>query len=103
MLTRYQINFFLPRPALVAPRFRCDWATCFLLHHDRPRSYLAAAHKVANFHLHQVTAPQLAIDRQVEQRSISQATPLVEAEADLQICFGLSAGFAPTVRPAFQT
>ena len=70
------------RPS-VWKKFELNRASCFLLHYDCPRSYLAAAHKVANLHLHQVTAPQLAVDRQVEQRSISQATPLVEVEADL--------------------
>lgn len=70
------------RPS-VWKKLELNRASCFLLHHDCPRSYLAAAHKVANLDLHQVTAPQLAVDRQVEQRSISQATPLVEVEADL--------------------
>jgi hypothetical protein len=51
--------------------------TCFLLHHDRTRSNLSAADKVADLHLHQVAAPEFAVDRQIEQRSISQTAALI--------------------------
>jgi len=64
---------------------------------------LAAANKTADLHLHQIAASELAVDREIEQRPISQTAPLIRVESDLQICFGFGARFAPTVLPTFQT
>lgn len=52
-------------------QFELDRPTRFLLHHNCPRADLPAADNVANLYLHQVTAPELAVDRQVEQCPIS--------------------------------
>jgi hypothetical protein len=45
--------------ASVWKQLQLNWTACFLLHDDRTRSDLSAADEVANFHLHQVTTPEL--------------------------------------------
>jgi catecholate siderophore receptor len=52
------------------------------LHHDCARSDLSAADKIADFHLHEVAATELAVDREVEQCAITQAAALIEVESD---------------------
>ena len=69
--------------------FELNWAPCFLLHHDCPRSYLPSADKIADLHLHQIATSELAVDRQVEQRPISQTASLIEVEPDLSDLLGL--------------
>jgi hypothetical protein len=54
----------------------------FLLHNDCSSSNLSATDDIADFHLHQVATPKLAIDRQIEKRPISQAAALIEVKAD---------------------
>ena len=67
----------------VRQQLELNGTSCFLLHHDRPRSDLSAADNVTDLHLHQVTASKLAIDRKIKQRPISQAAALIEVETDL--------------------
>lgn len=57
------------RPS-VRQQLELNGPTRFLLHHDCPRPDLSAADNVTDLHLHQVAAPKLAIDRQIEQRPI---------------------------------
>jgi hypothetical protein len=77
--------------------------TCFLLHYDRTCSDLPAADKVSDLHLHQVAAPELAVERQVEQRPIRQAAALIEVKSDLPYPLRFkNACFAPTVLPTFR-
>lgn len=57
--------------ASVRKQFELNRPTCSLLHHDRTRSDLPAAYKVTDLHLHQVAASEFAVDREIEQRSIS--------------------------------
>ncbi len=64
-------------------QFELNRPTCFLLHHDRTRSDLSTADKVADLRPHEIAAPEFAVDRQVEQRPISQAAALIEVESDL--------------------
>lgn len=45
-------------------------------------SDLPAADKVADLQLHQVAAPQFAVDRRIEQSPSSQAAALIEIESD---------------------
>jgi len=59
-------------PACIRHDFKLHWSTDPLLDHHRPRSHLTAGDKVANLYLHQIAASQLAVDRKVEERSISQ-------------------------------
>ena len=65
-------------------RFELNRSARFLLHYDRASSGLPATDDVANLHLRQVTAPELAVDCQVEQRPISQAATLIEVESDFR-------------------
>ncbi|OHC97991.1 MAG: hypothetical protein A2792_05670 [Sphingomonadales bacterium RIFCSPHIGHO2_01_FULL_65_20] len=67
----------------VRKQFELNRATCFLLHYDCARPDLSAAHDVSNFHPYQVAAAKLAIDREVKQCTISQATVLIEVEPNL--------------------
>lgn len=87
----------------IRKQIELDWPARFLLHYDCPLPDLTVADNIANLHPDKVTAPKLAVDCQVEQCSISQATVLIEVKSDLpNFLFGLSARFAPTVLPAFQ-
>ena len=45
----------------ILEQLELDGASCFLLHHNRPRSNLTAADKVTDFHLNEVTTPELAV------------------------------------------
>ena len=63
-------------------QFELNWPTCFLLHDYRACSNLPAADKVAYLHLHQVAASEFAVDRQIEQRPISQPAALIKVEPD---------------------
>jgi len=59
---------------------------------------------IADLHLYQVAASKFAVDRQVEQRPISQAAALIEVEPDFPYLLRFQrTRFAPTVLPAFQT
>ncbi len=62
-------------------QFELNGPPCFLLHYDCPRSDPRSADKVADLHLHQVAALKFAVDRQIEQRPISQVPPLIEIES----------------------
>lgn len=52
--------------ASVRKQLELNRPTCFPLHHDCARSDLPAADCVADLHLHQVAAPEFAVDRQVK-------------------------------------
>jgi hypothetical protein len=51
-----------------------------LLNHHSSRANAVAAHQIADAHFHQVTASQLAIDRQIEEGAISQPPLSVQSE-----------------------
>jgi hypothetical protein len=59
-----------------------DRPTRLLLNDDRPGPDLAAADQFADFNLYDIAAPQLAIDRQIEKCSVTDATVLIEEEAN---------------------
>src|SRR5436309_2056370 len=67
----------------VRQQFELNRPTCLLLHHDYARSDLPTAHKITDFHPHQIAATQFAVDREIEKRTISQAAALIEVESDL--------------------
>lgn len=56
-------------------------AASLLLHHDCPLSNVTAADNVTTLHLHKVATAELAVDRKVEPRPISQAAALIEVES----------------------
>ena len=58
------------------------WLTRFRLDDDGTAANLAAQHKIADPDLHHVAATKLAVDRQIEERTIAHAPVLVEKEAD---------------------
>jgi hypothetical protein len=53
-----------------------------LLYDNRPSADLPATDQLTGLDLHHVTGAQLAVDREIEQISISKATMLVKIEAD---------------------
>jgi hypothetical protein len=53
---------------------------CLLLHDDGPRGDLVAMTDVPKLQLHQVTAPELAVDAQIEQRQFPH--PIRHLKAD---------------------
>ncbi|MDQ1231547.1 hypothetical protein QE379_002973 [Sphingomonas sp. SORGH_AS 879] len=66
--------------ASVWKQFELNRTACLLLHDNRSCSDLSAADEVADLHLDQVAASKFAVDRQIEQRPISQAATLIEVE-----------------------
>ena len=54
-----------------------DRPLCLLLHDDSSVPNAPAGHDSANPHLDDITAAQLAVDRQVEQGSVTQSPLLV--------------------------
>jgi hypothetical protein len=63
-------------------KLELDGATCLSLDDGGPGADPPATDEVANSDLHDVTAAQLAVDREVEHRSISDPLLLVQPEAD---------------------
>lgn len=43
---------------------------------------MSAVDEVADFHPHEVAATQLAVDREIEQRAISQSAALIEVKSN---------------------
>jgi hypothetical protein len=59
-----------------------DRPTRLLQNDDRPGPDLAAADQFADFDLYDVAASPLAIDRQIEKRSVTDAAVLIEEESE---------------------
>jgi hypothetical protein len=57
-----------------------NWPAGLLLDNRRAVTDLAAARNVTNPELDEITATQLAIDRQIKQRSISHALVFIQIE-----------------------
>ena len=85
----------------VGEQFELHRPARFLLHHQGARADLPATDNVADFHLDEVAATQLAVDPEVEQCPISNAAALIEEEADLPYLLrlqrALCADSAPSV------
>jgi hypothetical protein len=62
--------------------FELDGTAGLALNDRRPLSYCISADHVINADTHQVAAAQFAIDRQIEQRPISEKALLLQPEAD---------------------
>lgn len=56
--------------------------TCFRLNDERTGSDMATKDDIADPHPHHIATTQLAVDRQVKQRSIPQSLVLIEEEAN---------------------
>jgi len=74
--------------ARIVHQLELNRSTGLLLNDDRARPNVIAAHNLADLALHDVAAPKLAVDRQVEQRSIANAPMLIKKEAN---CLNLAA------------
>jgi hypothetical protein len=59
-----------------------NWPAGLLLNSRCAIADFAAADDIANLELDEITATQLAVDRQIEQRSITKAFMFVEIEAN---------------------
>jgi hypothetical protein len=55
---------------------------CLLLHHNGPVRDAPASYDVTDTHLHHVTSAQLAVDGEVEEFPVSEASVLIKPEAD---------------------
>jgi hypothetical protein len=66
----------------IREQLELDRPTSLLLHHDCSGANLPTNYQVTNLHPNHVAATQLAIDRQIEQRPITQPTMLVKEKTD---------------------
>ena len=60
--------------------FELYWPSGLLLNNQRPLTDTTTAYQLADPHLDQIAAAQLAVDCQVEQRTIAKATLLLKPE-----------------------
>ena len=69
-----------------APRvcsdFKLHGSSGLLLNHHGPGADHRAGYKGANLDFHEITTPQLAVDRKVEKRSITHPTFAIKKESD---------------------
>lgn len=66
----------------VAGDFELDGPPCLLLDNDRARSDLRAGYDITNPDFYQVAAAKLAVDRQIEQGTVSHASLAIKEKAD---------------------
>jgi hypothetical protein len=66
----------------IRQQLELDRPISLLLHDDCSGANLPANYQVADLYLNHVAATQLAVDRQVKQRPITQPTMLVKEKAD---------------------
>ena len=55
---------------------------CLSLHDHRPAQDLAAVRNVANTQIDEITATQLAVDREIEHCQVSNPAPILQVDAD---------------------
>jgi hypothetical protein len=66
--------------ACIVFQLELDGPACLLLHDHCASADAPPADKIADLDLHDIAAAQLAIDRQIEKRSITKAPMLIEEE-----------------------
>jgi hypothetical protein len=86
----------------VAGNLKLDRPSRLLLNDDRSRLYLRSSDDIANPDLDEVTAANLAVDRQIEQGSVPNALLAIKEEADRPDLLLMNGRFVPTFLPAFQ-
>lgn len=64
-------------------KFELHGSSRFLLHHYCARSYLPTTDNVSDFHPDEIATAKLGVDHEIEQRPVSQVTPLIEIKSDL--------------------
>jgi len=62
---------------------------------------LAAPDEIADLHFDDVAAPQLAVDRQIEHRTVTHPALMIQPEPDSPDLLRLQRSLAPIFRPAF--
>jgi hypothetical protein len=63
--------------ARVIHQLELNRSASFLLDHNRPCADMPIANEITDLDLHQVTAPQLAVDGKIEHRSVANSLILV--------------------------
>ena len=86
----------------VTRNLKLDRPPRLLLNDDRSRLYLQSGYHIANPDLDEVTAAKLAVDREIEQGSVPDASLAIKEEADRPICFWVNGRLVPTFFPGFQ-
>ena len=86
----------------VAGNLKLDRPSRLLLDDDRSRLYRRSGDHIANPDLDEVTAAKLAVDREIEQGSVPDASLAVKEEADRPNLFWVNGRLVPTFFPAFQ-
>jgi hypothetical protein len=66
----------------ISGQFELDRSPGLLLDDNRPGPHIGSCQKIADLDLHEVAASQLAVDRQVEQRPVSEARFPIQEKAD---------------------
>ena len=66
----------------IRQQLKLNRTACLLLHYDCPRSDLPANYNVADLQSHKVAATQLAINREVKQRTVTQSAALIEEKSN---------------------
>src|SRR5690606_1411726 len=77
----------------VSGDLKLDWSASFLLYNHRSRSDRRPNHKCADLDLYEITTSKFAIQRQVEESSISHPTFTVEEDAYRPYLFNLPSAF----------
>ncbi len=86
----------------VFSQFKLNWPLCFALHHRNTFAHLISVYEVAHLETYQIASTQLAIDRDIKERQISQIVCQFETRSDGPDLFGSQRALCPMMRPLFQ-
>ena len=75
--------------ASIVHQFKLNWSTGLLLNDSRPCPDFAITNNVTDPDFHQVATSQLAIDSEIEKRSISKPSVLIKEATDCPNLAGL--------------
>jgi hypothetical protein len=83
-------------------QFELDWSACLSLAYNRPIGCVSCGCDVFGLQGYDVTAAELAINCQIEQREVTAFAGQLQSSSYDQTCFGKSGGFCPISLPLFQ-
>jgi len=83
-------------------QFKSDWPSRLLLSHRCTVRRVSARSDILDLDRDDVTATELAVDRQIEHGEVPSAAFDLEFGPDRPDVFGRSGGFAPVTLPLFQ-
>ena len=92
----------IDRLARLFAQFKSDWPSCFLLSDRCAIRRVSAGSDILDPDRDDVTAAQLAVDRQVEHGEVPSTTFDLEFCPDRPNVLGRNGGFAPVTLPLFQ-